>query len=945
MKRSRKKNNKYKNTFKKRKYTLTVGGGENDIVCYSDDVCSIFNGDTKYNSDIMVFRNMDLTIKMKNDKVKNYVNIIKQQLNNILLKESKTEDNYKDFFKLLIIHENYYNEEFQPNVEFFLGWGIKSMTWMPVMGKTGNSFDRKKNYYEENIEQKAVETMEKLLKGEVPKLTEAPAPAPAPPPAAGAEPEAEEPDNYVEKQQSLGCGRHALNNLFKKKMFIRHNSEVKRETLLSINTPMKSNIPLNTICNILKSENLWITGTPDEIKHCPDNENYNIEILKIGLSLAGYNVQDRSEGISNKDNKDNFLGYLINLNKGHWICIRKNKTNFTLVDSTDHTIEDPTKFHVKPGQTGKHFIDSDNDDLDKFKSVIESNYKSDTLHYYAVYKTTFENKIKIMREKKKDDKPEEQQQYADERAAEIKQEREKFTKQLKLRPEFKKLHSLEQACLLFICYQDIDSNNIFKNINSVDINDMNTIYNMIYKGNNIQSKILINNLLIEFLKDPKKLEIKPNKKQNLPSDTLTKIKKMIQKKYMSKKGNIPDSNNLHINNIFTIFEDGIIPILNDFTNNLSKEQFLPEIKKHISNRFDWLKKKANLGKTILIPGKFETGKFENYRSDKITGHQLGYGFATYDNARQNIKGNGGQWGTEGLKEESNEFIKFLNTQVKELTEISKTNIIVNVVKEEEAKKYDYVLWGANITNYCIPGGYANGGGGLATTIKKEAFKNTITLGIITTPYLYSFVSTEQQINSTSKTIASEAPPPPAKGQTPALRARQPPARGQPAREQPASEQTARGQPASEQTAREQPPRQQPARRTTSKRTNTSTTTSKTTTSKRTPARGQTPAPPPARQQPAPSPAREQPAKDATQLERGEGRPGQAPAPAPAPASVRGEELSEKSKLTPLIATGLTEKSILEIHKFAKKHNLLTNDNVVTGIGLSGLAGILSLILI
>ena len=91
--------------------------------------------------------------------------------------------------------------------------------------------------------------------------------------------------------------------------------------------------------------------------------------------------------------------------------------------------------------------------------------------------------------------------------------------------------------------------------------------------------------------------------------------------------------------------------------------------------------------------------------------------------------------------------------------------------------------------------------------------------------------------------------------------------------------------------------------------------------------------------PAPAPAR---ASEAATSARA---PAATSARASAPAPARAEESSEKSKLTPLIARGLTEKSILEINKFAKKHDLLNNDNILTGIGLTGIAGILSLILI
>jgi len=134
----------------------------------------------------------------------------------------------------------------------------------------------------------------------------------------------------VEGQKGgLGCGRHALNNLFGAKYFTASEGaytidEIKEAVEnLSVNTPLD----LQRLCGYLFAhpfsgiESVNESDIDDLL--CPDNENYNVTVLVAALRFLGYNLQTDYLGkLSRIINQPDTFGILINTG-GHWITVRK----------------------------------------------------------------------------------------------------------------------------------------------------------------------------------------------------------------------------------------------------------------------------------------------------------------------------------------------------------------------------------------------------------------------------------------------------------------------------------------------------------------------------------------------------------------------------------------------------------------------------------------------
>ena len=159
-------------------------------------------------------------------------------------------------------------------------------------------------------------------------------------------------NTFREKQESAGCGRHALNNLLRETVF----------TVGDRNIPFTFDpnniiypVPLQSICNTWSR---LLTPGSDISLTCSAAEYYDFEVLKIGLNQMGYNTlkldEDRLHGmlipefrlVNNRifqvypiqdDLKiDGFVGYLVaNIGGGHWECIRKIDNRYEWVNSID----------------------------------------------------------------------------------------------------------------------------------------------------------------------------------------------------------------------------------------------------------------------------------------------------------------------------------------------------------------------------------------------------------------------------------------------------------------------------------------------------------------------------------------------------------------------------------------------------------------------------------
>ena len=143
---------------------------------------------------------------------------------------------------------------------------------------------------------------------------------------------------FFEKQENLGCGRHALNNLLGGKYFINeYDPKIDINNIEEL--PGNQPIALQTICRYLKK----LYSLMD---YCPDSEYYDINILMFALALYGFvlndsNQYDRRHPVLENRKLDkyfdtvdekNLIGFIIHF-PGHWACVRKESSNYRYFDS------------------------------------------------------------------------------------------------------------------------------------------------------------------------------------------------------------------------------------------------------------------------------------------------------------------------------------------------------------------------------------------------------------------------------------------------------------------------------------------------------------------------------------------------------------------------------------------------------------------------------------
>lgn len=139
-------------------------------------------------------------------------------------------------------------------------------------------------------------------------------------------------EDYCEPQESLGCGRHALNNLLGGTYFVKEGQPITDENITSFDG---KKISLQEVCKYLvrkankngSTYKFLTNGEP-----CPEDENYVDEVLSVGLGLLGYSAVPYILGDSKYLNNKDFIGFLVNI-PGHWIALRKDGENYIKVDS------------------------------------------------------------------------------------------------------------------------------------------------------------------------------------------------------------------------------------------------------------------------------------------------------------------------------------------------------------------------------------------------------------------------------------------------------------------------------------------------------------------------------------------------------------------------------------------------------------------------------------
>ena len=147
-------------------------------------------------------------------------------------------------------------------------------------------------------------------------------------------------DVFREKQEGAGCGRHALNNLLGNIYFIRGVFERDRfDITLEFNKICP--IPLNEFC---KSLPLFASGG------CQSHENYDINVIQLALILYNYDCNilqgDLIEKINKLELESNFIGFICNLNGGHYLAIKYYANNIYYIINSWGDIEQKNKDYI-----------------------------------------------------------------------------------------------------------------------------------------------------------------------------------------------------------------------------------------------------------------------------------------------------------------------------------------------------------------------------------------------------------------------------------------------------------------------------------------------------------------------------------------------------------------------------------------------------------------------
>ena len=146
-------------------------------------------------------------------------------------------------------------------------------------------------------------------------------------------------DTYWQAQDSAGCGRHALNNLFGGEYFIKDGPEIPDVNALK---GLKGKIPLQAVCAFLAKQPLMVAQKDFT---CQSSENYEMQVLVVALNAAGYSAVQQDHHTKDDDAKT-LIGYIYNLGPisgkdimRHWVAIRKigNTNQYRLIDSMDST--------------------------------------------------------------------------------------------------------------------------------------------------------------------------------------------------------------------------------------------------------------------------------------------------------------------------------------------------------------------------------------------------------------------------------------------------------------------------------------------------------------------------------------------------------------------------------------------------------------------------------
>ena len=155
---------------------------------------------------------------------------------------------------------------------------------------------------------------------------------------------------YVEAQEGLGCGRHAMNNLLGKTQFILTKSE---NEIIDYKNPLEQ-IDLRSLCNQVNKDIEDQTGIKDNYLECDSCEFYNAPLFVAAFGLVGYRMEIGSILLKQFKMYRQIKNWkiIINYGGGHWVCAKNENDRYIFIDSirsrylTYRTFDELTTKHI-----------------------------------------------------------------------------------------------------------------------------------------------------------------------------------------------------------------------------------------------------------------------------------------------------------------------------------------------------------------------------------------------------------------------------------------------------------------------------------------------------------------------------------------------------------------------------------------------------------------------
>jgi hypothetical protein len=213
-------------------------------------------------------------------------------------------------------------------------------------------------------------------------------------------------------QNSENCGRAALANFFGREDFLIKGDPTKTEQIFDLKNQRPKKIDMSSICHLNKKYSDIFAEAPnnpedkkdyDYVTKCPTSENYSINVLSIVLQVLGYMDLsgipfDKSHTDVYSKNKDNLnisynnkdvLGYLVNINKAHWVCYKRQDLGSTT--NSFYRIDSMTGTNFSEARTLEELVEYDSTTLSKDFIQLHPITKNDDSNNQKIFDTLSKN--------------------------------------------------------------------------------------------------------------------------------------------------------------------------------------------------------------------------------------------------------------------------------------------------------------------------------------------------------------------------------------------------------------------------------------------------------------------------------------------------------------------------------------------------------------------------